>query len=942
MSDSSETKHLKIIDLNLFSGSSDSLRTALGGYFYNYSASAGETVEWLQFSKDDPESPYINSVTRKDTGIEYPSTDGILPVTQFPLRILGAPNKIPDENFWKIYMAGGTFGEESYPALITDKLVYTDFNFDMTLPYSQEEIRVLEGGSAVVNEIEVSYDYNFCLKKYQDYVDTLSSELLIPNMYLITMFSNEETAVVHPEVPEGMLDPEDDDNGRAYDSSIYNFVSLEKTWPSTDPAAANPLSDLVNDISYLTDLIDSDNGQVSGRGTGHIHAIGHPDTDTSDDCTLYDFHLHQYLSGSVTLTPLSSSTTTYVENALQNIIFDEMSLSDSDMGPSSWAAATNTTLKDTWDSANSYYELFPYYVKLSWAPEDDVSVASDVGHVEYYNDDFTTIINVAEYSAKFMKSLKEAFNDEASSVALTTEDYVLAQNYFSSSQNIEYDTDVETTQTTSLRTIDYFDLLSYCYVNPEGQPDNCYILGERILHREAATNTDGTYKYFNSMRALEVIEQSVDLVTTSTGLFDVEMTFASLLNGAPHTSDYDGKYKETIAYRIEKIGGPPTGDSKTQNTLQNFWFYGGAMGSSMVETFPLTYYDTQIKYGQSYTYNIYKYMIVVGVKYQLSNLALTRITNQNDDTIWVEFYDPVTEENIESPYEGSMYEGLGPSESPYKADCMLSFEPSVKIFEVPVFSKTLQVVDHPPNQLNLNPFFLEDSSQTIGYNVNYENFVPEPFPETISSSDLSLKLEYLNANDLLEDDDITLSSRSQQRYLEVYRLNEMPTSYTNFDNHLISTIDLKIKDSIFTLPSAIFYDKISTNQKYYYLFRILNENRVPGQLSEIYEAELINDGGYTYGMFDLLFESDLTTDNFVNPSVAFKKFIQLQPNISQIDFSDADVDYSQTAPSQLSKMSLSTADDPIWDKTFKIRLTSKKTGKKIDLNVTYKYTHDSN
>jgi len=32
---------------------------------------------------------------------------------------------------------------------------------------------------------------------------------------------------------------------------------------------------------------------------------------------------------------------------------------------------------------------------------------------------------------------------------------------------------------------------------------------------------------------------------------------------------------------------------------------------------------------------------------------------------------------------------------------------------------------------------------------------------------------------------------------------------------------------------------------------------------------------------------------------------------------------------------IGTAADLIWDKTFKIRLTSKKTGKKIDLNVTY-------
>jgi hypothetical protein len=29
-------------------------------------------------------------------------------------------------------------------------------------------------------------------------------------------------------------------------------------------------------------------------------------------------------------------------------------------------------------------------------------------------------------------------------------------------------------------------------------------------------------------------------------------------------------------------------------------------------------------------------------------------------------------------------------------------------------------------------------------------------------------------------------------------------------------------------------------------------------------------------------------------------------------------------------------DNPIWDNTYKIRLTSKKTGAKIDLNITYR------
>ena len=39
--------------------------------------------------------------------------------------------------------------------------------------------------------------------------------------------------------------------------------------------------------------------------------------------------------------------------------------------------------------------------------------------------------------------------------------------------------------------------------------------------------------------------------------------------------------------------------------------------------------------------------------------------------------------------------------------------------------------------------------------------------------------------------------------------------------------------------------------------------------------------------------------------------------------------------SEYTKVNVGVAEDLIWGKTFKIRLTSKKTGKKIDLNITY-------
>jgi len=927
----------------LFSGSSDRLRTAIGGYFYIYSASAGETVQFQMLDEEmdlslasegnsSAKSPYIMEISRATDESGEPLTtdidnDSLIQTSEYPVRFTGNTNTILDDNFWKIYWTGGKFGQTTYQKLFSDS-IYTDCWFEVGMPYSQEEIKVLEGGSEIQTDIEVSYDYNFYLKDYQKYVDRVPSERLLPNAYLIGMF--QDVKISTAENLDGLLGESGitaDEPANVYIPEVKNFVSLEDEYPD--------VSALTSDLSVLTDLINSDNGQVSGRGTAQIHVPN------SNGVTLETLNLHEYLTEKVPLVTLSASTTAYVDNALQNIMFDSPCL-----GGSNYVEPVFTQMAD------ETHELFPYYVKIRFpsrtanfsmemADSSEVEVISDYGYPVYFGE--SIIEN--EYSAKFLKSLKEAFNEEADGVTVSDQEYVLDQKYLSSSQDATYDTTVTTAATTTLRTIDYFDLWTYSYENYNSQTDNCYFTGERTISREAAMDTTSTYRYFNSKGAIGVLKDTLRALTDGGGgsheVYNEDIIFAELFNGWRH--NYTGKYNETIAYRIEKIGGAGTGDAKTQKPLQNFWIFNSTKAAGRIadESTDLTLFDSQIKYGEDYTYNVYKYVIVVGVRYKLSDLILSRITNSTKSGDYcIEFYDPSTGEQAESPYASETE--FVTATDPYVADCMVTMEPAIKIYEVPMFSKTLKVIDHPPNQLNLNPFFFLDDSRIIGYNINYETFDKRAYPEPLTAIDMERRSAYLNANDLLEDEDITLETRSQQRYIEIYRLSEKPTTYADFANNLISTLDLMLEDSIYTLPSIIFYDKINTNQKYYYLFRILNENGEPSHLSEIYEAELINDGGYIYGLFNLLFAEDLEIDNFINPSITFQKLLQIQPNMSQIAFKDTDVNYAATATEQLKSMALSTATDPIWDKTFKIRLTSKKTGKKIDLNVTYKYSHNSN
>ena len=769
-------------------------------------------------------------------------------------------------------------------------------------------------------------------------------------MYTIEMFNG--TDIANAEDPEGLMsETASDIESRLFDKTIEDFVSLQG------------LYDTSGDDSELGPIGGSTLGEglLGDKDVIYLAAPAEAATDTSVATSegLPNYNLHGYLSQSVPLTSLSSSTTAYIKNAFQNIFFDQYSIAGG-------------TTNHTFTNMENNKSLFPYYVNISFPSrnqqalqtrDEDITdpdfvlaaedgIASDQGWPSV----FVESIADRNFSPKFLKSLKEIFNNEANTVVPRDENYAISQDYQSSSADSTIDDQVLTTETTSLRSVDYLKLLNYSYQNYKSTTDNCYFVGEKLINREVAMDPNGVYRYLNSKNTLEVMEDALEIINTEGGLLSVyentNMYFSSLLNG--WRGENVGKYNETIAYRVEKIGGTPTGDSQTQNVLQNFWIFNSI---NLVDDIKL--FDSQVKYGENYTYNVYAYVICVGLKYKFSDLTLTREINYNAAAAaapyCLEWYNAATNEtsnqlaaneddsgNAWAQPNNNDADHLSTTDYTGMADFYVNYEPHIKLFEIPIASKTLKVLDNPANQLLINPFQLLDASQTIGYTVEYERFIEQPYPKTISSANIISKQDYLNAKDLLEENNLTEAPVSRQRYLEIYRLNEKPKTFSDFDNNLVSTIDLILEDSKFTLPSAIFYDMIKTNQKYYYLFRVLNENRMAGQLSEIYEAELINDGGYTYSNFDILFEEDLEEEIFVDPTITFKKLIQLKPNISQIVFNDGAVDYTNTAASQLGVMGLGDADDLIWGKTFKIRLTSKKTGKKMDLNVTYKYETESN
>ena len=71
---------------------------------------------------------------------------------------------------------------------------------------------------------------------------------------------------------------------------------------------------------------------------------------------------------------------------------------------------------------------------------------------------------------------------------------------------------------------------------------------------------------------------------------------------------------------------------------------------------------------------------------------------------------------------------------------------------------------------------------------------------------------------------------------EVFRLDEMPVSYNNFENAKI--LDVRNK---YSSTSVVYKENLLPNKKYYYMFRAVNFIGVPSNPSPVYEVELIKD-----------------------------------------------------------------------------------------------------
>lgn len=342
------------------------------------------------------------------------------------------------------------------------------------------------------------------------------------------------------------------------------------------------------------------------------------------------------------------------------------------------------------------------------------------------------------------------------------------------------------------------------------------------------------------------------------------------------------------------------------------------------------FYDTQMKYGRRYIYKTKILIGILGSSYTYSDLKIS----QNE----TEMMSP-NGELVESLPQG--YANI--SSEKYRGYVDVAVTPSFQILEYQVDEDEVAFVDQrtlPPQidffndskrasvQFFLSPMFANIEEQQ----VSDQNVIPNPYRPLSEEDKRIQELIKISKNDNESSDYFT-------GIYEVYRSSTPPDTELDFLNRFLISVDdktsLAYPDSMAVAPpefpldnmSGYFEDFIIPNVKYYYAFRALTYHGTPSNLSMPFEVELLQDSDeYKVNVSQYKYPTQ-GRKRFEKPA---KRIIRINPNIQRLEFSETELLSSSSVRYKLDNGTMLTKGVP---SKFKIRITSKHTGKKIDINL---------
>ena len=281
-------------------------------------------------------------------------------------------------------------------------------------------------------------------------------------------------------------------------------------------------------------------------------------------------------------------------------------------------------------------------------------------------------------------------------------------------------------------------------------------------------------------------------------------------------------------------------------------------------------------------------------------------------------------------------------------------EPAPAVFSTPYCTQTVMIADKPPvpPDVVFVPYVGVNNKVLVLFSSNVGEILARPVilknsdasfiaDEYYAQKGITITEEQVLTPDVGELTRPKLEYRNDDpiRKYELFRVDQKPTSYDDFrgKNLTDGPIQAELGPGKFSTAPA-FVDNIQPNRKYWYCARSIDIHENISNPTYIFEIEMVDNKGQMYMRYKVVnFEPQV-----LNYKKMGRKILAIEPRNVQRYYNAANppspVALNEVPTSNILGTSEVNNVSSIWNKNFKVRITSKKTGRKIDLNLTFKNT----
>ena len=297
-----------------------------------------------------------------------------------------------------------------------------------------------------------------------------------------------------------------------------------------------------------------------------------------------------------------------------------------------------------------------------------------------------------------------------------------------------------------------------------------------------------------------------------------------------------------------------------------------------------------------------------------------------------------TEEDMLSAIAGIMRSDVDGSFNEKDKNLTAFTYPVIKMVEIPYYEDAGAILDNPPMFPDINFVPYKGNSRNISFFISSGVGSTEENPVLFNEDEAlyydlwreSKKYNQFEPIPFLSDEVQNLGAS-----FEIYRLSDAPNSYEDFynKNSLYQIVSENFKGGTTRLPSVSFMEKIRPNKTYYYIFRQRDSRGVVSNPTAVFSVLLVDEGGLVFPIIEQ-YEFPEKEREYKR---SMRKLLNITPSINQITprQSESGTYSSYSLLDEVGSL-MGLTNEGIFGKTFKVRFTSKKTGKQIDLNVTFK------